>query len=77
MRNKIYLSIVTLFIIGLIITSCKKDETEKAKATSIDLVAGNHQSAEVRHKLANLIEVQVKDQFDKPFKNEVVSFLEV
>ncbi len=62
------ISILTVF------THCKKDESEKATQNKIILLSGNNQTAQVETKLASPVEVTVKDQFDKPFKDAVVYF---
>lgn len=59
-----------------VISSCEEKETPEPDpvATSINLVSGNSQAAEVQSLLTNPIEVMVKDQDGKAFKGAKVSF---
>ncbi len=74
---------VILFYVGFglllslfVISSCEEKETPEPDpvATSINLVSGNSQAAEVQSMLTNPIEVMVKDQDGKAFKGAKVGF---
>ena len=74
MERKIRI-LTLLTILGVFITACKKDEAKPTLiATSIELVSGNNQTAQVLETLANAVIVIVKDQNGDAFAGADVSF---
>lgn len=66
---------LSVIISVLFIFSCKKNKSgPELIATSIELVSGNNQIAEVKDKLTNQIGVIVKDQNGNPYTGANVNF---
>ena len=75
MRNKIQI-IATIILSNVLIfsISCKKNDTDLLAATSIELVSGDNQSAQIETALTNPIEVIIKDQNGNAFKDASITF---
>jgi len=67
-------TVVLITVLGVFFSSCKKDETDPLVATSVALVSGGDQSAEVSTALTSPVVVIVKDQDGKAFKGATVAF---
>ncbi len=76
MKKSLILTTVIIFFITISILNfaCKKDKPEPLVATSIELVSGSSQTAQVSTTLSSSIVVLVKDQDGNAFKGATVKF---
>lgn len=68
------ISVILITVLGVFITACKKDNPDPLVATSIELVSGGSQTAQIETALVNPIMVLVKDQNGNAFKGTTVRF---
>jgi uncharacterized protein (TIGR02145 family) len=67
--------LILITVLGVFISACEKEESEpELVATSIVIVSGGNQTAEVSTALENPVEVIVKDQNDDAFAGTIVNF---
>ena len=67
--------LLILFIVGLIVISCKKEKKEYPAASKIELLSGNNQTILMGNELASPIFIKVTDQYGNPFRGTTVSFI--
>ncbi len=78
MRNRINIlsiSVILLTVLGIFFTACTKDDpVPEIVATSIELVSGDNQTAQIETALTNSLVVLIKDQDGNAFKGATVAF---
>lgn len=78
MKNHIKKSLLVISVFMLLIASCSKEDKEESKinlvATSITLIDGDKQTAEIVKLLTNPIEIEVKDQNGNAFAGVSIGF---
>ncbi len=73
--NILTFSVILITVLGVLISSCEKEESEpEIVVTSIALVSGGSQTAEVSTALANPVEIIVKDQNGAAYAGTIVNF---
>ncbi len=65
---------VLLVLSIVVVSSCKKDDSEPLMAASIELVSGNGQFAIIETSLSEEITIVVLDQYGSPFEGASVNF---